>query len=91
MGRFRGRCDVTDEAESALATSERARLDLEWVRLSQDGAGYEQPGKGAYEAWQVTGKLVQGRVPNASSRISTVIFRVCVGLGLIQSLSWGRG
>lgn len=38
------------------------------VRLSPDGAGPELPGKGACEAWQVTGKLVQGRVLNARPR-----------------------
>lgn len=51
VGRFRGTGDIPEEAESALAVGKRARVDLEWLRLSQDGAGHgRQPGRGAWVA-----------------------------------------
>lgn len=74
--RFRGKGEVTDEAESALAINKRARLDLGWLGLSQDGAGHEQPGRGTYVAWEVTGKLCSVKVLNARPRILVVILGV---------------
>lgn len=50
VDRVREMGGVTAEARSALA--------IDWLRLSQDGAGHTQlPGRGASVAEQVTGKL----------------------------------